>query len=78
MATVGTGAAAARLRAARDFLLNHREDYATAYRDYRPPALEEFNWALDWFDAIAADAAIGRRCGLSSRTAARPGARSPS
>ena len=55
MATVGTGAATARLRAARDFLLNHREDYATAYRDYRTPALEEFNWALDWFDAIAAD-----------------------
>jgi acetyl-CoA synthetase len=55
MATVGTGAATTRLRAARDFLLNHREDYATAYRDYCQPVLEEFNWALDWFDAIAAD-----------------------
>ena len=55
MATLNTGAATARVRAARDFLLNHREDYATAYRDYRSPALEEFNWALDWFDAIAAD-----------------------
>ena len=55
MAAVMTSTATARLRAARDFLLNHREDYATAYRDYRPPALEEFNWALDWFDAIAAD-----------------------
>jgi acetyl-CoA synthetase len=43
------------VRAARDFLINHREDYATAYRDYRSPVLEEFNWALDWFDAIAAD-----------------------
>jgi acetyl-CoA synthetase len=55
MATLHAGAAASRLRAARDFLINHREDYATAYRDYRPPALTEFNWALDWFDAIAAD-----------------------
>jgi acetyl-CoA synthetase len=55
MATLGTGTASEGLRAARDFLLNHREDYVTAYRDYRPPALEEFNWALDWFDVIAAD-----------------------
>ncbi len=55
MATLTAGAATAQVRAARDFLLNHREDYATAYRDYRPPALEEFNWALNWFDAIAAD-----------------------
>jgi len=78
VATLNAGAATARVRAARDFLLNHREDYATAYRDYRPPALEEFNWSLDWFDAIAGTAAIGRHCGLSSRTAARPGAPSPS
>src|SRR5512132_1399847 len=55
MATLHASAGTARLRVARDFLLAHREDYATAYRDYRPPALEEFNWALDWFDAIAAD-----------------------
>jgi acetyl-CoA synthetase len=55
MATLHAGAATSGLRAARDFLLNHREDYATAYRDYRPPALTEFNWALDWFDAIAVD-----------------------
>ena len=38
---------------ARDFLLAHREDYDTAYRDFRWPELDEFNWALDWFDAIA-------------------------
>ena len=55
MATLTAGAATAQVRAARDFLLNHREDYATAYRDYRSPVLEEFNWALDWFDAIAGD-----------------------
>jgi acetyl-CoA synthetase len=55
VATLTAGAATAQVRAARDFLLNHREDYATAYRDYRSPVLEEFNWALDWFDAIAGD-----------------------
>ncbi|GAA0682948.1 AMP-binding protein [Streptomyces cellulosae] len=40
-------------RRARDFLLEHREDYATAYRDFAWPRPERFNWALDWFDAIA-------------------------
>jgi acetyl-CoA synthetase len=40
--------------AARDFLFQHREDYATAYRDFRWPQLGEFNWALDYFDAFAA------------------------
>ncbi|AIO69737.1 AMP-binding protein [Burkholderia oklahomensis] len=38
---------------ARDFLLRHRTDYDTAYRDFKWPALDEFNWALDYFDAIA-------------------------
>jgi len=41
--------------AARDFLLRHREDYATAYRDFRWPALDRFNWALDYFDVMARD-----------------------
>lgn len=40
-------------RRARDFLLEHREDYATAYRDFAWPRPERFNWALDWFDVIA-------------------------
>ncbi|BCX68768.1 MULTISPECIES: AMP-binding protein [Pseudomonas] len=39
--------------AARDFLLTHRTDYATAARDFRWPQLNEFNWALDYFDAMA-------------------------
>lgn len=39
--------------AARDFLLAHRTDYATAARDFRWPQLGEFNWALDYFDAMA-------------------------
>jgi len=41
--------------AARDFLLAHRTDYATAVRDFRWPQLTEFNWALDYFDAMAQD-----------------------
>ncbi|HEV7930841.1 MAG TPA: AMP-binding protein [Actinomadura sp.] len=45
----------AEFQAARDFLLAHREDYATAREDFRWPALTEFNWALDWFDRIAED-----------------------
>jgi acetyl-CoA synthetase len=45
----------AAFRAARDFLLRHRDDYATAYRDFRWPVLDRFNWALDHFDAIARD-----------------------
>jgi len=40
-------------REARDFLLAHREDYATAYEGFRWPRPERFNWALDWFDVIA-------------------------
>lgn len=38
-------------KAARDFLFAHREDYATAHRDFRWPEMEHFNYALDWFDA---------------------------
>lgn len=51
-------------RAARDYLLAHREDYETAYREFAWPRLDEFNWALDWFDAIAADPANARRHAL--------------
>ncbi|MFL6674376.1 MAG: AMP-binding protein [Massilia sp.] len=42
-----------RFKTARDFLQQHRTDYATAYRDYQPPELDDFNWALDWFDEEA-------------------------
>ncbi|MCP9956657.1 AMP-binding protein [Streptomyces sudanensis] len=41
-------------RAARDFLLRHREDYEAAYAGFAWPRPARFNWALDWFDAIAA------------------------
>ncbi|MET9768016.1 AMP-binding protein [Streptomyces sp. NPDC006415] len=40
-------------RAARDFLLEHREDYERAYAGFRWPRADHFNWALDWFDVIA-------------------------
>src|SRR5512139_797253 len=39
---------------ARDFLFRHRDDYQTAYRGFRWPKLTHFNWALDYFDAMAA------------------------
>ncbi|MGW2277703.1 AMP-binding protein [Streptomyces sp. NPDC001770] len=48
-ATSATGT----FRAARDFLLQHREDWATAYAGFRWPRPDRFNWALDWFDVIA-------------------------
>ncbi|MFI2345747.1 AMP-binding protein [Streptomyces sp. NPDC019443] len=48
-----SGSATESFRAARDFLLEHREDYATAYDGFAWPRPERFNWALDWFDEIA-------------------------
>lgn len=39
--------------AARDFLIAHRKDYDTAYRDFRWPELKHFNWAIDYFDVMA-------------------------
>jgi acetyl-CoA synthetase len=50
--------------AAREFLVAHREDYGTAYRDFRWPEIDEFNWALDHFDAVAADPERGGRRAL--------------
>ncbi len=47
--------ATAAFRAARDFLVARRTDYAGAYRDFAWPRPEYFNWALDWFDVIARD-----------------------
>ena len=49
---------------ARDFLLTHRTDHATAYRDFRWPTLDRFNWALDWFDAELARGESGGRIAL--------------
>jgi acetyl-CoA synthetase len=40
---------------ARALLLARRERYEDAVREFRWPALDRFNWALDWFDAYARD-----------------------
>ena len=40
--------------AARDFCLRHRSNYEIACREFTWPRLEHFNWALDYFDAVAA------------------------
>jgi acetyl-CoA synthetase len=45
---------AERFVAARDLLIRHRTDYEAAYREFAWPQLDEFNWALDYFDAQAA------------------------
>jgi acetyl-CoA synthetase len=42
------------LREARDLLLAHRTDYDTARREFRWPRPAEFNFAVDWFDAVLA------------------------
>jgi acetyl-CoA synthetase len=42
-------------RAARDLLLRHRTDYETARAQFTWPDLDDFNWALDWFDVLAAE-----------------------
>ena len=47
---------------ARDFLLRHRDDYATAYREFVWPRSETFNWALDHFDVMARDNAATALC----------------
>jgi acetyl-CoA synthetase len=40
-------------RRARDFLVENRENYEAAAAGFRWPALDRFNWALDWFDIVA-------------------------
>lgn len=49
-----TAQARAAFVAARDFLLAHRTDYERAVRGFSWPRLTHFNWALDYFDAMAA------------------------
>ena len=51
MTRPGAGAA---FLAARDFILRHRTDYDRAARDFKWPAVDQFNWAVDYFDAVAA------------------------
>ncbi|MFF2314859.1 AMP-binding protein [Arthrobacter sp. NPDC058097] len=51
-------------RAARDQLLAMRQDYRQARTSFEWPRPAEFNFALDWFDAIAADPAKGNNPAL--------------
>jgi acetyl-CoA synthetase len=51
--TVDANSNAAAFVLARDLLLRQREDYGAAYRNFAWPQLGRFNWALDYFDAIA-------------------------
>ena len=44
-------------RAARDQLLGLRTNYELARTEFRWPRFTEFNFGLDWFDAVAADPA---------------------
>ncbi|WP_154604786.1 MULTISPECIES: AMP-binding protein [Arthrobacter] len=46
-------------RAARNKLLEMRLDNARAQKEFTWPAFTEFNFALDWIDALAADPATG-------------------
>ncbi|NAZ17796.1 AMP-binding protein [Glutamicibacter soli] len=46
-----------KFRAARDLLLAHRDDYAGARKAFSWPQFEDFNFAYDWFDAVAKDPA---------------------
>ncbi|MFF8955686.1 AMP-binding protein [Streptomyces sp. NPDC014894] len=59
-------------RTARDTLLRHRTDPAAAHRDFRWPRPAAFNWALDWFDTVAADPARRDRTALRLVRGPRP------
>src|SRR5262245_31815590 len=59
-ATMGTEA----FKAARDFLFAHRTDYCAAHAGFRWPELENFNYALDWFDAELARGGNASRLAL--------------
>lgn len=41
------------VRTARDFLVSHRDDYATAHAGFTWPRLGVYNFATDWFDGLA-------------------------
>lgn len=54
-ASAGQSEGTIAFRDARDLLLAHREDYDTAYRSFRWPDIERFNYATDWVDVLAAE-----------------------
>ena len=56
--------APATFRTARELLLSLRDDQSAAAREFRWPKLERFNFALDHFDALAADARFANAVAL--------------
>jgi acetyl-CoA synthetase len=75
----------AQFRSTRDLLLAQGTDYERAVAEFVPPRPADFNWALNWFDEVAADATTGARTALkiieddgtsTSRTYAEMSARS--
>jgi acetyl-CoA synthetase len=46
---------------ARQFLLSHRQDYERAYTGFQWPELDEFNWAIEWFDRLGVAPDSARR-----------------
>jgi acetyl-CoA synthetase len=52
-------------KAARDFMLANRTDYHAAYTGFAWPKLENFNFALDWFDAELAKGDSANRKALT-------------
>jgi acetyl-CoA synthetase len=55
---------AAAFKEAREFLFTNRSNYATAHAEFRWPQLEEFNYALDWFDAELAHGPLAHQPAL--------------
>ena len=49
---------------ARQFLLDNRTNYEAACAGFRWPAMERFNFALDWFDAELARGALANNPAL--------------
>src|SRR4051812_27036817 len=56
--------AAEAFKAARDFLFAHGTDYRGAHAGFRWPELDNFNYALDWFDAELARGDSANRLAL--------------
>lgn len=48
-------AATAAIREMRDFLFEHATDYSGARDGFTWPEVDEFNFALEWFDVVAAE-----------------------
>jgi len=56
---------AAAFKSARDLLFSHRADYATAHANFRWPELDDFNYALDWFDGELASGPLAHQPALT-------------